>query len=63
MKQTRRKNALVRLEKQLVSGVKPITKISIMRTPSEQAIPKTEPLTEHDVKRIKKEIATLKERI
>lgn len=52
MKQTRRTSALARLEKQLASGVKP-SKVS----PGAK-----EPLTEHDVKRIHREIVTLKSR-
>ena len=50
---TRRKSALDRLEKQLKSGVKPIIK----------QLGITEPLTDHDIKRIEKEILTLKTKI
>lgn len=61
MKLTRRKDALKRLESQLASGIKPITDLTIMR--SGNIISNTEPLTDYDIKRIKKEIALLKERM
>lgn len=58
MKLTRRKAALKRLEAQLASGVKPLESARLQAGPQVM-----QPLTEHDIKRIKKEINTLKERI
>lgn len=49
----RRKSALSRLEKQLLTGMKPVKGSSVVQ----------EELTEADIKRIKKEIETLKTRI
>ena len=46
----RRKNALIRLEQQLESGVKSVKF-------------EKQPLTEHDIKRINKEILILKSKI
>lgn len=59
----RREVALSGLQHQLKSGVKPPKPIDIIRTPQEEASPRTVPLTEKDVKRIKKEIAILEERV
>lgn len=52
MKLERKKNALARLEAQLVSGVK-----------TEKKSSKKIPLTDSDKKRIEKEIETLKTRV
>ena len=52
-KTEKRRDALVRLEKQLKSGVKT----------AKGTFDKKEPLTEKDVKRIKKNIEILKERV
>ena len=65
MKLTRRVSALKRLELQLASGVKPfILRKHIKDLPMDNTpIPKTLPLTMHDIVRMKKEIGTLKERV
>lgn len=57
MKQIRRTNALARLEKQLVSGVK-VAKVT-------EDVPRGTivPLSDHDKVRITKEITVLKERV
>ncbi len=53
----RRKNALIRLEQQLESGVKSV------KSKDRVIDNATLPLTEHDIKRINKEILTLKSKI
>lgn len=55
----RRKGALVRLEAQLKSGVKPVAQVKNEFV----AYGTKEPLDDHDKKRIQREIATLKERV
>lgn len=53
----RRKSVIERLETQLKSGVKPIEAMRLSKDKS------TQPLTDLDIKRINKEIETLKQRI
>lgn len=58
MKQTRRTNALKRLEKQLASGVKPLESARLQSGPRIM-----QELTPKDKERIKKEIDILKDRV
>ena len=62
----RRQRALTRAEAQLKSGIKPFATKQAAREPIEYTtvgLKMTAPLTEHDRKRLEKEIATLKERV
>ena len=59
----RQKGALARLEEQLKLGVKPISRKNIKDATDLDIAEGLIPLTEKDVKRIKEQIAILKDRV